>query len=304
MSAREKLKIKLEKLKVKDLRQICDIHNIQSATKKVDLIEHLLYPKKYRVESVITITCGDVAENHVGMKHEGVGVLEGQGFNFQDMIKAIVEFKKLGCKLEIFHLNKLIKEKAQDAYILIIRGGLKVIIGDENVNDFYKRLNELEWDKKYWDTRRQKVLNKHARWNLIFGDEPQTANYEEKKGTIIAYQDIPLFCKIMQSFEKLLGKKAVNLKAEGNKYYDKSCTGIGYHGDSERRKVIAFRLGGDMPLHYQWFLNSKPIGENKKFIINSGDIYVMSEKAVGTDWKRKKFPTLRHAAGCKKYTKI
>ena len=30
----------------------------------------------------------------------------------------------------------------------------------------------------------------------------------------------------------------------------------------------------------------------------------MSEKAVGTDWKRKKFPTLRHAAGCEKYTKI
>mgnify|MGYP003955830903 CR=1 FL=1 len=141
MSIREQLKIKLEKLKVKDLRHICKVHNIQSASKKVDLIEHILHPKKYRIESVIAITCGDVAENHVGMKHEGTGVLEGQGFNFQDMIKAIVEFKKLGCKLEIFHLNKLIKEKAQDAYILIIRGGLKVIIGDENVNDFYKRLN-------------------------------------------------------------------------------------------------------------------------------------------------------------------
>ena len=46
---------------------------------------------------------------------------------------------------------------------------------------------------------------------------------------------------------------------EGNKYYDTTRTGIGYHGDTERRKVIAFRLGGDMPLYYQWFLNSKQV---------------------------------------------
>jgi 2-hydroxy-3-keto-5-methylthiopentenyl-1-phosphate phosphatase len=40
--------------------------------------------------------------------------------------------------------------------------------------------------------------------------------------------------------------------------------------------------------------------------LNDGDIYFMSQKAVGTDWKRKIIPTLRHAAGAKKYliTKI
>lgn len=304
MSIREHLKIKLEKLKVKDLRHICKVHNIQSASKRVDLIEHILHPKKYAIKSIITITCGDVAENHTGMKHEGARVYQGNGFNLQDLTKVVVKFKKLGCKMEIFHLNQLIKEKADNAYILIIRGGLKAIIGDENINDFYKSLNKLEWDKKYWDTRRHAVLNKNARWNLVFSNKSQKANYEQKKGTIIAYKDIPLFCKIMRKFKKLFGKKAKNLKAEGNKYYDTTRTGIGYHGDTERRKVIAFRLGGDMPLYYQWFLNSKPIGENKKFIINSGDIYVMSEKAVGTDWKKKLFPTLRHAAGCEKYTKI
>jgi hypothetical protein len=30
-------------------------------------------------------------------------------------------------------------------------------------------------------------------------------------------------------------------------------------------------------------------------------MYVMSEKAVGTDWKSSKFFTLRHATGCAKY---
>ena len=57
-------------------------------------------------------------------------------------------------------------------------------------------------------------------------------------------------------------------------------------------------------MHYQWFLNSKPIGKRIKFELNDGDIYFMSKKAVGTDWKRKLIPTLRHAAGCKKYLSI
>lgn len=33
-------------------------------------------------------------------------------------------------------------------------------------------------------------------------------------------------------------------------------------------------------------------------------MYMMSEKAVGTDWLKKIIFTLRHAAGCKKYTTI
>jgi hypothetical protein len=33
-------------------------------------------------------------------------------------------------------------------------------------------------------------------------------------------------------------------------------------------------------------------------------MYIMSEKAVGTDWKMKNIPTLRHATGAKKFTEI
>jgi len=36
--------------------------------------------------------------------------------------------------------------------------------------------------------------------------------------------------------------------------------------------------------------------------LRGGDIYIMSEKAVGTDWKKKNVPTLRHSAGSPKYT--
>jgi hypothetical protein len=93
------------------------------------------------------------------------------------------------------------------------------------------------------------------------------------------------------------------LAGEGNLYYDGKKCGIGFHGDSERKIVIAIRLGDSMPLHYQWYLYNQRIGQRIQLIINGGDIYAMSSKAVGTDWKRSSIPTLRHAAGAHKYLK-
>ena len=109
-------------------------------------------------------------------------------------------------------------------------------------------MNGLDWDKKYYDARTKRVKNKLARVNLCFSKKSQEPDYQNKKGRIIAYKNVPNFLKIMTDLPKFMGKKAKNLKAEGNKYYDLSKTGIGYHGDTERRIVIAFRLGSSMPL--------------------------------------------------------
>lgn len=94
------------------------------------------------------------------------------------------------------------------------------------------------------------------------------------------------------------------MQAEGNYYYDTKKTGIGFHGDSERCIVVAARLCESIPLVYNWFHNSEAIGSRVELNINHGDIYVMSEKAVGTDWKKKSIYTLRHAAGCSKFTSL
>lgn len=147
-------------------------------------------------------------------------------------------------------------------------------------------------------------MNKHARHNLCFDDEPQEPGYENKKGRIIAYNTVPLTSNLRDSLRQLIGAKATSLTCEGNKYYNVKECGIGFHEDSERRKVIAVRLRASLPLHYQWFKYSAPIGRRGKYVINHRDLYIMSEKAVGTDWKRKKIPTLRHAAGCKKFLDI
>ena len=44
----------------------------------------------------------------------------------------------------------------------------------------------------------------------------------------------------------MLGKKGENLICEGNRYFDIKKCGIGWHGDSERKKVIGLRLGEKM----------------------------------------------------------
>jgi hypothetical protein len=52
-----------------------------------------------------------------------------------------------------------------------------------------------------------------------------------------------------------------------------------------------------MNLCFNWFHRSKPVGNKLELMLNDGDLYIMSEKAVGFDWKRSSQYTLRNAAG-------
>ena len=85
-----------------------------------------------------------------------------------------------------------------------------------------------------------RVVNKHARHNLCFGEAHQAPNYEEGMGTVYAFDEVPLLKKIRSQLGEIIGEKGVNLQAEGNYYYDVNKCGIGFHGDTERKKVIAF----------------------------------------------------------------
>ena len=147
-----------------------------------------------------------------------------------------------------------------------------------------------------------KVVNKVARWNLCFADEDQEPNYEAGKGRVIAWNHIPKISRIRQVISEWT--EDVLLNGEANYYYDISKCGIGFHGDSERRKVFAVRMGETMPIYFKWFQNSEPIGSPFEIILNDGDMYIMSEKAVGFDWLKKTIPTLRHSTGCSKFTGV
>ena len=107
-----------------------------------------------------------------------------------------------------------------------------------------------------------RVVSKHARHNLCFSNQQQQPDYQSAKGRIISWASVPLLSMLKKNLDEFIPKGS-ELEAEGNYYYDVKKCGIGFHGDAERKKVVAIRLcsGKCYPLHYQWFLKGKPIGE-------------------------------------------
>jgi hypothetical protein len=182
-----------------------------------------------------------------------------------------------------------------------VRNALDVLVSPHNSDDFYTEQDRLDKDKKVWS--RGKVVNKIARYNLCFDEVGQEPDYENKKGRIIPFSDVPLLSMVRTKIGEILGDKGRDLMVEGNYYYDISKCYIGYHGDAERRKVIGIRAGSTFPLYFQWYHRFNPIGDRVDIDLNHGDLYMMTEKAVGTDWKKSSIPTLRHAAGDEKHLK-
>ncbi len=261
--------------------------------------------------STVTLTFGDVAENHRGMQK--IGEKASVGLEEKDLLEAKSAFEKLGCKCELINLCAFAPKDAtqeggkdegaalefEGAWFLVIRGGVKAFTDPDAL---YAEQMALTWDSKalmYGEVR-----EKHARHNLCYGDEAQAPDYANGEGTVVAYKTIPHTKAVKEGLPTLFGEKAQDLKCEGNLYHTPGKCGIGYHGDSERRIAIGVRLGGGMPLVFRWFYRGKPMGEEVRLILHHGDMYAMSAKAVGTDWRRKVVSTLRHAAGCEKFTKL
>ncbi|XWV25979.1 hypothetical protein QJ857_gp1101 [Tupanvirus soda lake] len=250
----------------------------------------------------ITITFCEIAENHVGM--EKLGTPTDTGFTLGDLLCAKKWFDQTGATTLLLDLNYPIENMNiypdDEAFLLIIRNGVDYLLTGENADDLFDELVSLEWDSKAFMYGR--VVNKNARHNLCFADNNQEPDYQSGKGRIISFNNVQLLKKIKNMLNLVLGEKGSGLVAEGNYYYDVNKCGIGYHGDSERKKVIGVRLGASIPLVYQWYYNGQSVGQRMRFELNHGDIYIMSEKATGNDWKKKSLHTLRHAAGCEKYT--
>jgi len=248
----------------------------------------------------ITVTIGDRAENHAGM--EILGQEAKEGFTCKELRAIGRLLAKRGVKYEILDLKALGNcddlADAQEASFLIIRNGLDQLTKSHDLaQGMWTELIDQDHDTKFYDRRRKKVLNKQARWNLCITHEPQEPDYEKGQGRVLTFADLPHLNRLRRYLPTFLGVKGQDLVAETNYYYDLKKCGIGFHGDTERKIVIGVRLGQSMNLVYQWYLQSKPVGQRIEVMLDHGDMYIMSEKAVGNDWKKKTIMTLRHAAG-------
>jgi len=256
-------------------------------------------------DGTMTLTFGDVAESHVGMQK--IGQMDSHGFSLDNLQRAQDYFTALGAVTKIIHLNeflpkeasiedpeekRLLREAREDrgsqAYLLVIRNGAELLTNSPKGKDLLTEMLLYQWDSKLWNVKKKTVQNKLARHNLNFSDHRQEPDFAHGKGTTVAWGDVPILSELREDLVNAFGSSAERLKCEGNLYYKRGKTGIGYHGDTERRKVIGVRLGHRMNIHYMWYYNDYPRGFNMSIMLEEGDIYCMSEKTVGTDWRPNK----------------
>ena len=292
----------------------------------------------------ISLTCAPGGENNRGMEIIGRMPIKGEGFTAKDIEGLGPYFNKLmgasfgnrkAFVLDLNalsmneYINKLLPDEDQ-ARVLILRDWASQTMGAHGwTREVYKEIAPIRWDAEYLDPNkyrteivdgkevkiRGKRMNKLARTNLCFvADREQEPAVFEGKGTIYDLKKLEYLNKGVEKLKEQIAAGLIEIGSktkviinvvEGNRYYDLKKTGIGFHGDTERVVVICISIGGEAyPMRWQWFKDGMPIGKAIDVKLNSGDVYIMSEKAVGADWKKKSKYTLRHSAGAKKYTSL
>ncbi len=292
----------------------------------------------------ISLTCAPGGENNRGMEIIGRMPIKGEGFTAADIEGLGPYFNKLmnasfgnrkAFVLDLNalsindYINKLLPDEDQ-ARVLILRDWASQTMGAHGwTREVYKEIAPIRWDAEYLDPNkyrteivdgkevriRGKRMNKLARTNLCFvADREQKPAVFEGKGTIYDLKKLEYLNKGVEKLKEQIAAGLIDIGSktkviinvvEGNRYYDLKKTGIGFHGDTERVVVICISIGGEAyPMRWQWFKDGMPIGKAIDVKLNSGDVYIMSEKAVGADWKKKSKYTLRHSAGAKKYTSL
>lgn len=259
----------------------------------------------------VTITFGNQAETALRMPKIGTELGDGDGFTGDDLCFIAQDMKKKGFIVELMHLKKLLNpiiaqaEKdgnilvagaariAAPAHFLLIKRGADAIV---DVDGLHNEMAGLDYDNKFiW---RSKLANRHARHCLVVGDVAQACDLEGKgNGTVLSFDALPHLAQVRKQLPRLLGPKAENLYAELNHYYDPKKTGIRHHGDTERRITVGMAIGKAKQLVFLWFYRNDPYGVQLEFTVEEGDIYIMSEKSTGYDWRSPSKFTLRHAAG-------
>ena len=252
------------------------------------------------------LTFAECVENHAGMQMIGKPIDTGLG---SDEFDTCIKFcKEYNLEYELINLLELLPEDAKQAIIekeddlpfakvIVIKNGINGILGEGFAEKMYEEQKKQPYDTKAW--MRGQVKNKLKRYNNCYADFDQEPDYENKKGTVINFDRVSHLKEFREILPHLFGNAAEDLFAEMNYYYDLEKTCITEHGDTERKIVICARLGAPFPLYYQWYHRFKQVGERLKINIEGGDIYAMSFKATGNDWKCSSKYTLRHAAAAK-----
>ena len=189
----------------------------------------------------------------------------------------------------------------EDAAVLVLRRFVQRLMGEHAVDEVEHEL-ELQMQQGKIDTQalmRGKVKNRNARHNNCMADFEQEPDQANGRGTVCNLAQYPRI-QMLANHTAMWMQQDNPLICEQNRYYDVSKCGIGWHGDAEREIVLGARFGEatkKMPMMFQAFYDHSPVGPKVSLDLKRGDVYIMTSKAVGTDWKLSSIVTWRHAAG-------
>ena len=221
-------------------------------------------------KKTFTLTYCESAENHKGMQM--IGNIAEKGLSHEELLMARDWFTAKDRETTIIRLNDFGPKdvETEAAFLLIIKNGISAFV---DPSELYTEQDALETDSKAYMYGR--VVNKKARHNLCFANFRQTADYENKKGTVVHFDDVPKTKVIKDTLASILpaNKDMQNLVCEGNYYYNAPTTFIGFHGDKERRIVVAARLGADFPIYFQWYHGTKAVGTLFKYTLSGRHVF-------------------------------
>ena len=242
----------------------------------------------------LTHTFSECVENHAGMQM--LGEKRAAGF-------AVATLRAVAARVEGASVVELGGQGGDEACVLVLKGGVNMLLKDpEGADNLLAESVSKPFDSTFLNVKRKVVQTKHGRYNNCYADAPQNPDIPNGKGTVVAFGDAPVMAKLRAALPEMLGEEAEGLFAETNYYKDVTDkkVGIGWHGDGERRVVIGMRVGpAGLPLRFRWYHRFAPVGQEIVIGLNHGDLYVMSDKATGHDWKSPSKMTLRHGVGLK-----
>ena len=198
------------------------------------------------------------------MGMEILGEAADDGFNLEDLMR-IKDYTDVcyGDMVELIdeerlqhpHCQKMLLSRKQPTL------GFAEILTNERATRIFKE-NLYEWDKNF-GTHVKKVQNKHARHNVCFDDVGRDADYENGKGTVVSWSDVPDTHVMHRALPVLLGEKGKGLVCEGNLYYD--VKKLELDGMAiQKGKVVGLRFGESIPLKFKWWWRAKVLEKQRK----------------------------------------
>ena len=192
------------------------------------------------------------------------------------------------------------------AWCLVLKDGMRHL-GVNKDRLLHEIQSVPEVDKQMLNTRQNKVMHKHKRHNFNIGDKSVIADIPNGQSTLYNFNAPFLseakklravFSSWADKYEKRNLGTLKNLLAEANIYYadeykKNNYCGIGYHGDAERpdSPVIGCNVGAERYLSFRTFYKNRYFNDKETRIkLEHGDIYFMSQNAVGVNWKFHRSP--------------